>query len=193
MAGGLLVAEVDLEEEGVAEVAGGGLEEDGNDIVEHSGQVGEGGGLGGRGEEEVGVVLDGNHGVQGRGLGLGDRLVGADGEQAREDGLELDVMGLLDAAPEVGGALNLQRGELDGARLVQDGGQAQVGGGKGLGLGGGLVRQELGGKTVLVLDGGLVWDGVLVVGGEGGLKLCERVVWKGEQKVLDGEGVEVWE
>ena len=55
------------------------------------------------------------------------------------------------------------------------------------------MRQELGGKTVLVLDGGLVWDGVLVVGGEGGLKLCELVVWKGERKVLDGEGVEVWE
>ena len=54
---------------------------------------------------------------------------------------------------------------MDDARLVQDGELAQAGGGRELGLGGGLVGPELGGKMVPVLDGGLVGDGVLVVGG----------------------------
>ena len=102
MAGGL-VAEVEVAAgEGVAEVAGGGLEYDGEDIVEHSGQVGGGGGLVGRGEEEeVGVVWDGKLGDCV--LGLGDGLVAADGEQTREDGLESDVKEQLDVEPEVGG------------------------------------------------------------------------------------------
>ena len=117
--------------------------------------------------------------------------MGADGEQPGEDGLELDVMGRLDAVPEVGGAQKLQR-ELDGVRLVQDGGLAHAGGGgRVLGMGG-LVRQGLGGKMVSVLDGGLGRDGVLVVGGGEGLKPCGLLVWKGGQKVLGGEGGEVW-
>ena len=57
---------------------------------------------------------------------------------------------------------------MDDARLVQDGELAQAGGGRELGLGGGLVGQELGGKMVPVLDGGLVWDGGFVGDGEGG-------------------------
>jgi len=117
--------------------------------------------------------------------------MGADGEQPGEDGLELDVMGRPDAVPEVGGAQKLQR-ELDGVRLVQDGGLAHAGGGgRVLGMGG-LVRQGLGGKMVSVLDGGLVRDGVLVVGGAEGLKPCGLLVWKGGQRVLGGEGGEVW-
>ena len=182
MADGLLLAElVEVAGEGVVEVEGGDPQEyDGKDIVEQSGQVEGHGGLDGRGEEELGVEL-----------GLGDRPVGVDGEQPGEDGLELDVMGRRDAAPEVGGVLKLQR-ELDGARLVQGGGLAQAdGGGRGLGLGS-LVRQGLGGKMVSVLGGELVWDGELVVGGGEGLKPYELVVWKGGQRVLGGEGGEVW-
>ena len=86
---------------------------------------------------------------------------------------------------------------MDDARLVQDGELAQAGGGRELGLDGDLFGRELG-EMVPVLDGGLVGDGVLVVGGEGGwdgalLQPYELVVWKGGQKVLGGEGDEVWE
>ena len=87
---------------------------------------------------------------------------------------------------------------MDDARLVQEGELAQAGGGRELGLGGGLAGRELGGKMVPVLDGGLVGDYVLVVGGGGGwggalLQPYELVVWKGGQKVLGGGGDEVWE
>ena len=50
----------------------------------------------------------------------------------------------------------------------------------------------MGGKMVSVLGGELVWDGALVVGGGEGLKPYELVVWKGGQRVLGGEGGEVW-